>query len=80
MNFKPEKKKFSLLKGFIIFEVATLVGSYLVWKRLNTSQDFRYYMSQKAPFILEGYYQMGEQIGNLKTREYDLDCWAAKKK
>jgi hypothetical protein len=75
MYIQPKPKKSYFLKGFILFEITAFIGSYLVWKKLNNSQNFRYLMSKKAPFILEGYYQIGEKAGNLKTREYDLSCW-----
>ena len=70
----------SFLKGFVYFEIGAFIGSYLCWKRMNNSQEFRYYMSKTFPFALEGYYKMGETIGNLKTREYDASCWKEMKK
>ena len=62
LNFqRPERKQTSinpqlikLSKYLFIFEVATLIAAYLIWKRMNTSQEFRFYMSKNHPIILEG--------------------------
>jgi hypothetical protein len=74
----PIKKPNKFLRGFIYFEIGALFASYMIWKRLNGSQDFRYKVKQKFPSILEGYYQIGESIGDIKTREYDIACWSSK--
>ena len=71
---KPSLAK-AVLKPVIYFELAFLVGSYLVWKRMNSSQEFRFYMRNNYPNILEGYYLIGEKAGNLDTRQFDLDTW-----
>jgi hypothetical protein len=55
MNIEPKRKKFGFFKAFVYFEIGAFIGSYLVWKRMNNSQDFRYYMSKTFPFVLEGY-------------------------
>lgn len=66
-------------KLFVLLEVAGFLGSYYVWKRMNSSQDFRFYMSQAYPTILEGYYQIGERLGDLNDiRAYDRKCWQEK--
>ncbi len=54
---KPQSKSStgkSLFKGFIYVEIALFVGSYILWKRMNDSQEFRYYMKSNFPTILEG--------------------------
>lgn len=79
MQIKPKRAKYTFLKGFIYFEISLFLGSYFIWKRMNNSQDFRYYMKNQFPFVLESYYQIGEKIGGVKTREYDLECWKDKK-
>ena len=55
MNIEPKRKKFGFFKALVYFEIGAFIGSYLVWKRMNNSQDFRYYMSKTFPFVLEGY-------------------------
>lgn len=37
--------------------------------------DFRLYMYKNYNWVLEGYYQVGERIGGLKTRELDTAVW-----
>jgi hypothetical protein len=47
------------------------VGTYLAWRHVNTSQEYRYYLSQNYPTVLEAYYSFGESIGSSKVRELD---------
>ncbi|KAH0948229.1 hypothetical protein HN011_004769 [Eciton burchellii] len=49
-------------KAILIFEGALFLGSYGIWYSMNTSQDFRYYMYQRFPSILETYYIIGEKL------------------
>lgn len=65
----------SIFKGFIYIEIVVFLGSYLLWKRMNDSQEFRLYMKNSYPTVLEGYYSLGENIGNLKTRKHDQEIW-----
>lgn len=44
----------SLFKGFIYIEIVLFVGSYFLWKHMNDSQEFRFYMKNSYPTILEG--------------------------
>jgi hypothetical protein len=55
LNFRnyPNKKR-KYFKWFIYFEIASIGCSYLLWNRMNHSQDFRLYMSKNYPMILEG--------------------------
>lgn len=46
----------SLFRGFIYIEIVLFVGSYLLWKHMNDSQEFRFYMKKSYPTILEGNY------------------------
>ena len=50
---KPSKGWLAF-KGFVVFEVATFVGSFLCWRHVNRSQPFRLYLSNNYPSILEG--------------------------
>jgi hypothetical protein len=43
-----------LVKAALVVELGLFIGSYLVWKRMNSSQDFRFYMRNNYPQILEG--------------------------
>lgn len=64
------------VKVVLIIEGALFLGSYGLWRCLNTSQDFRYYMRQHFPNILEGYYMLGEQLsGNDHIRTFDYKTW-----
>ncbi|GAB1867369.1 hypothetical protein CAJAP_08448 [Camponotus japonicus] len=63
-------------KAILIFEGVLLLGSYGLWRRMNTSQDFRYYMHQYFPNILEGYYIIGEKLsGSNQLRRFDNTTW-----
>ena len=42
------------VKGFIVIELGLFLGCYYLWKKMNRSQDFRYYMSKNYPTILDG--------------------------
>jgi hypothetical protein len=75
---QPIKKANAFFKIFVYFELAVLFGSYLLWKRMNSSQEFRYKIKTTFPSMLEGYYKIGESIGNIQTREYDRIRWSSK--
>lgn len=53
-RYNNSNRKTQYFKWFIYFEIASLAGAYLVWNRMNHSQDFRLYMSKNYPIILEG--------------------------
>lgn len=43
--------------------------------------EFRYYLSQNYPFILEGYYKLGEKLGGeTNIRQIDSAYWIAEGK
>ncbi|RLU27160.1 hypothetical protein DMN91_000959 [Ooceraea biroi] len=64
-------------KALLIFEGALLLGSYGIWRCMNTSQDFRYRMHQHFPSILETYYVVGETLsGNNQLRTFDYTTWS----
>ena len=50
---KPLRRKL-FVKLFVVAELAFFIGSYLVWKRMNSSQEFRLYMKNNCPIVLEG--------------------------
>ena len=45
----------SFVKGILYLEIGIFVGSYLLWKRMNDSQEFRHFLHQNLPTVLEGY-------------------------
>ena len=49
-------------KLFIAAEVVGFLGCYVLWRKLNRDQDFRYEASHTYPPLLEAYYSLGETI------------------
>ncbi|XP_072027362.1 protein CEBPZOS-like [Amphiura filiformis] len=62
-------------KLFIYAEVALIGGSYLVWRRMNRNQEFRKYMHEKYPYILEVFYKTAELGGIKDARKNDYETW-----
>lgn len=80
LHKQPKKTNYKgFIKGAILIETIAFIGSYFVWNRLNNSQEFRYWTKQHVPIILESYYQLGEKLGNLQTRDLDEKSWKEKK-
>lgn len=55
------KKSYSLknttlkfAKFILLTEISFFISSYVIWKQMNESQEFRYYMRKNYPLILEG--------------------------
>ncbi|XP_028018239.2 protein CEBPZOS isoform X1 [Balaenoptera acutorostrata] len=69
----PLAKK--IFKGVLVAELAGIFGAYFLFKKMNTSQDFRQTMSKKFPFILEVYYKSIEHSGMYGIREQDQEKW-----
>ncbi|KAK0080216.1 hypothetical protein PV325_000291, partial [Microctonus aethiopoides] len=66
-------------KYFLLFELTLFSCSYLLYRRMNRSQEFRYYMHNNYPTVLEGYYKIGETISQSKIiRETDLMAFEKK--
>lgn len=49
-----KKPWLTFAKGLLYAEIGLFIGCYLVWKRMNQSQEFRFYMKNNWPTILEG--------------------------
>ncbi|XP_062549235.1 protein CEBPZOS [Armigeres subalbatus] len=50
--------------------------TYAGWYRLNTNRDFRHYVKENYPTILESYYQLGEFLGgDSAIRSLDEQIW-----
>lgn len=81
---QPSRKGVTLLgRGVAIFagiELLSFVGSYIGYLKLNRDQEFRYWVSQKFPALLEGYYKTGEFLGDPGTRLFDQQTWSDRKK
>ncbi|XP_053665748.1 uncharacterized protein LOC128714891 [Anopheles marshallii] len=63
-------------KTLIVVEAILFAVSYGGWHRLNTNREFRYYVKENYPSILEAYYQLGETFGGDKSiRAFDENIW-----
>uniref|UniRef100_A0A2M4AUA6 Uncharacterized protein n=1 Tax=Anopheles triannulatus TaxID=58253 RepID=A0A2M4AUA6_9DIPT len=66
----------SSAKTLIVIEAILFAVSYAGWYRLNTNREFRYYVKENYPSVLEAYYQLGETIsGDTSIRAYDEGIW-----
>ncbi|XP_035908833.1 uncharacterized protein LOC118510728 [Anopheles stephensi] len=75
---RPGYKKFikTSAKTLIVVEAILFAVSYAGWYRLNTNREFRYYVKENYPSVLEAYYQLGETLGGDKSiRLYDDNIW-----
>ncbi|XP_015776683.1 PREDICTED: protein CEBPZOS-like [Acropora digitifera] len=66
----------TLIKAVAVGEVIIFLGSYRVWHQMNTSRDYRKWMSDKFPTILEGFYKAAEIGGYVGAREADAEAWS----
>ncbi|GAB1301341.1 Protein CEBPZOS [Apodemus speciosus] len=60
-----------IFKGVLAAELAGVLGAYFLFKKMNSSQDFRQTMSKKFPFILEVF---------ITNPWNSLECMALEKK
>ncbi|XP_050078857.1 uncharacterized protein LOC126565697 isoform X1 [Anopheles maculipalpis] len=75
---RPGYKKFikTSAKTLIVVEAILFAVSYAGWHRLNTNREFRYYVRENYPSVLEAYYQLGETLGGDKSiRVFDENIW-----
>lgn len=81
MLFKSSRPAYrKIIKKTAVFLIAAetiaFAVSYLGWHRLNTDREFRHYVKENYPLILESYYQVGEYIGgDEKIRKHDELVW-----
>ena len=69
-----------LVKGFVFAEIVVFFGSYYVWRRMNHSQEFRYYMRNNYPSILEGDFMRASLFLNqFLFIDFDLMYFSKKK-
>ncbi|XP_058899015.1 protein CEBPZOS-like [Kogia breviceps] len=64
-----------IFKGVLLDEPVGISGAYFLFKKMNTSQDFKQTMSKKCPFILKVYYKSTEHSGMYGIREQDQEKW-----
>ncbi|CAD7080052.1 unnamed protein product [Hermetia illucens] len=79
---KPKPAFWKFIKGsaktLFVLEAVAFAVSYGVWHRMNTNSEFRKYMSENFPVVLESYYQVGELLGDNKVRQLDNVTWSHK--
>lgn len=80
MKKQPKRTFSSSIKKVIgiavLAEFVAVVGSYLVYHKLNTDRDFRYYVKENYSPILEGYYKLGEYADSTNAmRKVDEKLW-----
>uniref|UniRef100_A0A8C6IKI2 Protein CEBPZOS n=1 Tax=Mus spicilegus TaxID=10103 RepID=A0A8C6IKI2_MUSSI len=68
-----------IFKGDLAAELVGVAGAHFLFKKMNSSQDFRQTMSKKFPFILEVYYKSIEQSGMYGVQEKDQEKWLTSK-
>ncbi|XP_028729100.1 protein CEBPZOS-like [Peromyscus leucopus] len=68
-----------IFKGVLAAELVGVFGAYVLFRKMNSSQDFRQTMSKKFPFALEVYYKCIEQSGIYGVREGDQEKWLESK-
>ncbi|XP_058454092.1 protein CEBPZOS [Malaya genurostris] len=81
-NARPGYKRFIKKSATILLaiEVLGFAVTYAGWQRLNTNRDFRHYIKENYPSILENYYQLGEYLSGDKTiRNHDELVWKQEK-
>lgn len=64
-----------IFKGVLVAELLGVFGAYILFKKMDTSQDFRQTMSKKFPSILEVYYKSIEYSGMYGVKEQDQEKW-----
>jgi hypothetical protein len=71
----------NFLKGILVLEVVAFAGCYFVWNRMNKSRPFRKSILDNFPYILEGYYSLGEKFDSTNNiRSLDAKIWECEKK
>ncbi|XP_072145270.1 protein CEBPZOS-like isoform X2 [Dermacentor andersoni] len=58
-----------------VAEVVAFCGCYYYYRRLNSSQEYRYWMYQNFRPGLEAYYKTGAMFGDNAVRTYDYKTW-----
>lgn len=68
--------RYKVGKTIVIFESFLLTGSLILWSCMCRSQDFRYFLHQKFPSMLNGFYNIYEKVsGDNSIRTADTMKW-----
>ncbi|KAM4042083.1 protein CEBPZOS [Anomaloglossus baeobatrachus] len=70
----------NLVKGVLALELAGVIGAYLLYFKMDSSQDFRHTMNRRFPSVLEVYYKSNEWAGVQGIRERDALIWETNRK
>lgn len=68
----------SLGTGWIVatvVEASVIAGCYCYYRRLNHSQESRYWLYQHFKPGLEAFYKVTDVVGNDAIRTYDYKTW-----
>ncbi|KAM7078666.1 protein CEBPZOS isoform 1-T3 [Molossus nigricans] len=76
-TLEPLAKK--IFKGVLVAEFVGVFGAYILFHKMDKSQDFRQTMSKKFPSILEVYYKSVEYSGMYGIRLQDQEKWLKNK-
>ncbi|XP_055592881.1 protein CEBPZOS [Uranotaenia lowii] len=82
-NAKPNYRRTvkTIGKYLLAAEAIGCAVTFAGWYRLNTNRDFRHYIRENYPLLLEGYYQVGEYIsGDRSIRNHDDNVWNQEQK
>lgn len=67
--------KSTIIKGIVLAEVVAVLGSFHVWRSMNSSQEYRKYMHDNYPKVLEGFYKSADLAGYGSVKELDGKQW-----
>ena len=67
--------KKAIIRGVILVELAAVLGTFRVWRSMNSSQEYRKWMHDTYPTILEGYYKTADATGYGDVRAEDFKKW-----
>ncbi|XP_075718926.1 protein CEBPZOS isoform X2 [Rhinoderma darwinii] len=68
-----------LFKAVLALELAGGFGAYLLYFKMDSSQEFRHTMNRRFPSVLEVYYKSNEWAGIQGIRERDALTWETRK-
>ncbi|XP_054759612.2 protein CEBPZOS-like [Lytechinus pictus] len=68
------------MKWVVYAEIGFFGAAYYVWHRMNTQQDFRKYMHESHPKVLELFYKGAEFGGFKDARQQDYATWGISSK
>eukprot|EP00731_Ephydatia_muelleri_P027988 Em0019g861a len=69
--------KWTVLYGLVAVEAAAVLGTYSVWHKMNVSQDYRLWMFQNHPRVLDLFYRSCDLVGDdgARARAGDYRNW-----